>query len=40
MRIPLLMFWPGISPSDFHQTFKGPTCFTKEDQCEDSNFSG
>ena len=33
------MFWPETSPSDFHQTFQGPNCFTHGDQCKD-NFPG
>ena len=37
IQIPLLMFLPRTSPSDFCQTFKGPNCFTKRNKCEDNN---
>ena len=39
-RIPLLMFWPGFSPSDFHKTSEGPNCLIKQDQCKNNNFFG
>ena len=37
IRIPLLMFWPGSSPSDFHKTSEDPNCLTKKDQCKNNN---
>ena len=40
IRIPLLMFWPGFSPSDFHKTSEGPNCLIKQDQCKNNNFFG
>ena len=38
IRIPLLMFWPGSSPSDFHKTSEDPNCLIKEDQCKNNIF--
>ena len=40
IRIPLLMFWPGFSPYDFHKTSEGPNCLIKQDQCKNNNFFG
>ena len=40
IRIPLLMFWPGSSPSDFYETSEGPNCLIKEDQCKNNNIFG
>ena len=40
IRIPLLMFWTGSSPSDFHKTPEDPNCLTKEDQCKNNNILG
>ena len=40
IRIPLLMFLPGSSPSDFHKTFEDPNCLIKEDQCKNKNIFG
>ena len=37
IRIPLFMFWPGSSPSDFHITSEDPNCLIKEDQCRNNN---
>ena len=31
IRIPLLIFWHGPSPSDFHKTSENPNCLIKED---------
>ena len=36
IRIPLLMFWPGSSPSDFHKTSE----VSKEDQYKKKNIFG
>ena len=35
--IPLLMFWPWSSPSDFHKTSEDPNCLIKEDQYKNNN---
>ena len=40
IQIPLLMFWPGSSPSDFHKTSEDPDCLIKEDQCKNNNIFG
>ena len=40
IRIPLLMFCPGSSPSDFHKTSEDPKCLIKEDQCKNNNIFG
>ena len=40
IRISLLIFWPGSSPSDFHKTSEGPNCPIKEDQCKNNNIFG
>ena len=40
IRIPLLIFWPGSSPSDFHKTSEDSNCLIKEDQCKNKNISG
>ena len=37
IRIPLLMFWLGSSPSDFHKTPENPNCLIKENQCKNNN---
>ena len=37
IRIPLLMFWPGSSPSDFYETSNDSNCLIKEDQCKNNN---
>ena len=38
IRIPLLMFWPGSSPSDFHKTSEDPNCLFKENQRKNNLF--
>ena len=40
IRIPLLMFWPGSRPSDFHETSEDTSCLIKEDQCKNNNIFG
>ena len=40
IRIPLLMFWSGSSPFDFHKTSDDPNCLIKEDQCKNNNSFG
>ena len=40
IRIPLLMFWPGSSPFDFHKTSEGPSCLIKDDQRKNNNIFG
>ena len=40
IRIPLLMFWPGLSPSNFHKTSEDSNCLIKEDQCKKNNIFG
>ena len=40
IRIPLLMFWPGSSPSDFHKTSEVSNCLIKEDQYKKKNIFG
>ena len=40
IRIPLLMFWPGSSPSDFHKTSEHPNCLIMEDHCKNNNIFG
>ena len=37
IQIPLLMFWPESSLSDFHKTSGDPNCLIKEDQCKNNN---
>ena len=40
IRIPLFMFCPGSSPTDFHKTSEGPNCLIKEDQYKNNNIFG
>ena len=40
IRIPLLIFSPGSSPSDFHKTSEDPNCLIKEDHCKNKNIFG
>ena len=38
IQIPLPMFWPVTSPSDFHKTSENPNCLIKEDQRNNNIF--
>ena len=40
IRIPLLIFWPGFSPSDFHKTSEDLNFLIKEDECKNNNIFG
>ena len=40
IQIPLLMFCPGSSPSDFHKNSEDPNCLTKQDQHKNNNNFG